>query len=118
MPSAAAHTLPKTQRLSGRSAIETLLREGRHLTAGCLRVCYLPSGQPFSRILVSVPKKSFKRAVRRNLLKRRIRESFRLSKDILAGAPHDMMFVYCSKEILPFAEIRSAVEQALRTLSR
>ena len=53
-----------------------LLAKGRHGKVTGLRYCFRPdSGAEENRIMVSVPKKMFKRAVKRNLLKRRIRES-------------------------------------------
>jgi ribonuclease P protein component len=81
-------------------------------------MCHAPSGAEVSRILVSVPKRSFKRAVKRNLLKRRIRESYRLEKAILTGAPQDMMFVYTAREVLPFSEVRSSMHTLLEALGR
>lgn len=112
------HTLSKAERLSGKTAIATLLEKGRYVSVPpCLRVCYLPTDGPVSRILLSVPKKNFKRAVKRNLLKRRIRESYRLQKALLSGN-FDIMFSYTPKEVLPFEEIRSAVGRALEILAR
>lgn len=112
------HTLPKAERLSGKTAIAALLDQGRYVSAGCLRVCYhAGNGLQHSRILVSVPKKSFKRAVRRNLLKRRIRESYRLQKG-LVGIPCDLMFVYTPKEVLPSAAIFAAMTEALDAVAR
>ena len=54
--------------------------------------------------MVSVPKRSFKRAVKRNLLKRRIRESYRRQKGLLAQ-PWDLFIVYTSREVLPYEAI-------------
>jgi len=112
------HTLPKAERLSGKTAIATLLEKGKYVSVPpCLRVCYLKTEGPVSRILLSVPKKSFKRAVKRNLLKRRLRESYRLQKELLA-LPHDLMLAYTSKEVLSFDEIRAAVGKALELIAR
>ena len=61
------------------------------------------------RILVSVPKRCFKRAVKRNLLKRRIREAYRVQK--LPGA--DIMFQYNSAELADFAAIRADITAIL-----
>ena len=63
--------------------------------------------------MVSVPKKLFKRAVKRNLLKRRIRESYRLQKD-LPGKPVDILFIYTSPEVMPSETIFKAVGEGLR----
>lgn len=61
------------------------------------------------RILVSVPKRCFKRAVKRNLLKRRIREAYRIQK--LPGV--DVMFQYNSPELADFAAVRADVTAIL-----
>ncbi len=109
------HTLSKDERLHGRSEISRLVAEGKFGTVPSLKYCFRPgNGLPYSRILVSVPKKLFKRAVKRNLLKRRLRESYRLQKEMLPeGEGLDIMFVYNTKEILAFKEIYSLVGQIL-----
>ena len=65
------------------------------------------------RILVSVPKRCFKRAVKRNLLKRRIREAYRVQK--LPGV--DVMFQYNSPELADFAAVRADVTAILSRIS-
>lgn len=106
--------LSKEERLSGRNAISDLMKKGKYGNESFLRYCYsCGNGLEVNRILVSVPKRNFKRAVKRNLLKRRLRESYRLQKDLLGGPGIDLMFVYNSKEVLPSDEIRSAVRRIL-----
>lgn len=64
--------------------------------------------------MVSVPKKMFKRAVKRNLLKRRIRESWRKQKHALAGlSGYDILFTYSQKEELSYEEIYEAVGKVI-----
>ena len=111
-------TLPKEERLSGKTAIATLMKKGHWGVSGCLRFCVLsPGGGEVNRVMVSVSKKNFKRAVRRNLLKRRMRESYRTQKDLLEGAgPLDLLLVYNSKEILEYQTIRQDVGDILRSL--
>jgi len=111
-------TLPKRERLSGKTAIGTLMKKGRWGTCGCLKYCFLsPGGDEVTRIMVSVSKRYFKRAVKRNLLKRRLRESYRTQKELLgAAAPLDLMLVYNSKEIIDYQVIRADVAEILRRL--
>ena len=69
-------------------------------------------------MMVSVPKKSFKRAVKRNLLKRRIRESWRRQKHMLAVEGNlDILFMYSVKEVLSYEEIYAAVGQIIDALN-
>lgn len=69
------------------------------------------------RFAVSVPKKSFKRAVKRNLLKRRIREAIRLNRQSLPeGFCADFLFFYRVGEVLEYADIEKAVVEAFTAI--
>ena len=114
-------SFPKAEKLCGKREIAALLTHGRRGGSGCLRYCFLPNTLEYSRILVSVPKKHFKRAVKRNLLKRRIREAFRLQKDLLQdGLPcrYDILFTYVDNEIADYGTIRAAVAAILSEIRR
>ncbi len=109
----AGATLPKAEKLCGKAAVEAVFTKGKTGLCGCLRYRWIRrEDEGPSRILVSVPKRSFKRAVKRNLLKRRIRESYRLQKDLL-GPGVDILFVYVPREVLPseviFADMTAAL---------
>jgi len=106
--------LPKSERISGRQALENLLENGRGGTAGCLRYKVVFTGAEQARIMVSVPKRQFKRAVKRNLLKRRMREAYRLQKPSFGA---DILFVYISREVLPFQTVYADMAAALERLS-
>ena len=112
-------TLPKNERLSGKTAVGTLMKKGRWGVSGCLKYCVLsPGGSDVDRVMVSVSKRIFKRAVRRNLLKRRMRESYRTQKDLLGQAgPLDLLLVYNSKEILDYQVIRQDVAAVLQHIA-
>ena len=112
-----AATLSKSERLCGKKAIAELMEHGKGGVAGCLRYKFLKAGEAdVSRILVSVPKRHFKRAVKRNLLKRRIRESYRLQKDLLP-APVDIAFLYLDREVLPSEDIYAAMTAVLAAVA-
>lgn len=113
-------TLPKQGRLCGKKGIEHLLATGRHGSNGPVRYIFADNnGLEYHRVLVSVPKKLFKRAVKRNLLKRRMRESWRrLSHGLSASAGMDILFIYSTKEILPYREIYSLIEGIIGRLEK
>ena len=82
------YTLRKSERTCSKIAIDNLFKGGhsRSLSAFPIRVVYLVSDTPQQeqcQIMVSVPKKCFKRAVKRNRVKRQIREAYRLNKAIV-----------------------------------
>ena len=112
------HTLPKKERLCGKTGISKLLANGKHGNIPGFRFCYLSGNQlDYNRIMVSVPKKIFKRAVKRNLLKRRLRESYRRQKHSLAPGI-DLLMTYSTKEILSYEEIYAAVGQVIEKANR
>lgn len=76
------------------------------------------TGCEHARILVSVPKKIFKRAVKRNLCKRRIREAWRKQKHLLNNENGmDILFIYSSKEVLNYEEIHTAIGQIIEKIN-
>ncbi len=105
------NTLPKKERLCGKTSISLLLAKGKHGSVPNMRYLFMKNtGNENNRILISVPKKLFKRAVKRNLLKRRIRESYRKQKHSLTvESGLDVLFIYSTKEILSYQEIYGTV---------
>ena len=119
METSQTNTLPKEERLCGKTGISQLLAKGRHGNVPNMRyLCLKENGKEFNRIMVSVPKKLFKRAVKRNLLKRRIRESYRKQKhELNLKSGVDLLFMYSTKEILSYEEIYKTVGQIIRKIN-
>ncbi|MBO4447120.1 MAG: ribonuclease P protein component [Bacteroidales bacterium] len=110
-------TLPKCERLSGKTAAPDLIARGRWGRQEHLRYCFAEgSGLEFNRIIVSVPKKLFKRAVKRNLLKRRMREAYRTQKELLATKGVDILFVYSAEGETGTDVLRTEVARALERI--
>lgn len=120
MDSQAPNTLPKKERLCGKTTIGQLLAKGKHGNVPGLRFLYMTgTGSETNRIMVSVPKKMFKRAVKRNLLKRRIRESWRKQKHaLLTTSGTDILFIYPTKEIQTYEQIYACVGQIIEKINK
>lgn len=135
METAAAHTLRKAERLCGKKDISRLFSEGKWGVCGHLRYCWTQreaaeegsdedSGESLcreglpNRMLVSVSKKFFKRAVKRNLLKRRMREAYRLQKGLLGCDGVDFLLAWSSKEVGDWPTVRDEVATALARIDK
>ena len=65
--------LPRSQRLHAAKDFMRVYRRGRRYTAGWLAVAWFQGGESGKRIGIVVPNSAARKAVRRNLLKRRMR---------------------------------------------
>lgn len=123
------YTLRKSERICSKIAIDNLFKGGhsRSLSAFPIRVVYLVSDTPQQeqcQIMVSVPKKCFKRAVKRNRVKRQIREAYRLNKAIVTeqmkkheGKYLAMAFIWLDAELHDTDEIKSKMINLLGRIS-
>lgn len=110
----------KAEKLKLRSQINQLFAEGKTLKSFPVKLLYLPlSDTDTHKVGVSVPKRSFKRAVDRNHLKRLLRESYRLNKHFIkdTSSKYGMMFIYMSREKQNFHGIFTQVEKLLNKLA-
>lgn len=113
------YSFPKEQRLRQRQAIADLSGHGTVLFKYPIKAYFAPGEGSLPRYVIAVPKKSFKRAVKRNLLKRRIREALRLNQgECLGGFAADYLLVYIGKVICPYDVIEAAVKDILLKSAR
>ena len=109
----------KEERLCGKTSLSALVADGRWGTTAHLKYCWLRSREDgVVRIAVSVSKKFFKRAVKRNLLKRRIREAYRTQKQLLPSCGIDLLLIWSGKELADYLTIRSEVAAVLSRISK
>lgn len=119
-------TLHKSERLNRKKVIEKMFSGGaRSFSVFPLRVVCLPveeSEAPVS-ILVSVSKRRFKRAVKRNRVKRQIREAYRKNKhgllQALQGTERKLAvaFIYLSDRLADSEEIEDRMRTALARIA-
>jgi len=115
----------KIEKLKSKKAIDLLFRKGKSINASPFRMVYLPKltteGSPIS-MGITVSKKNIKLAVNRNLIKRRVREAYRLNNKELKfymeaiGVEINIMFIYTSKQILSYKEIETKIKVILTRL--
>ena len=115
------NTLPKSERIRGKASVSALMSKGRWGFARGLKYCYLrredEGGAPLpGRVLVSVPKRLFKRAVKRNLLKRRLREAYRTQKGLVPCQGIDLMLLYNTGEIMDMETVAGEVAAILKKI--
>jgi ribonuclease P protein component len=114
-------TFKKDEKLSSEKWIQELFAKGSSFYLYPFKVITLP--HPINtlpnQVLISVPARTFKRAVDRNLLKRRIREAYRLNKHILTTNQKCLIaYIYTAKEILPSAVIHEKLPLALTRINQ
>ncbi|KAA6345611.1 Ribonuclease P protein component [termite gut metagenome] len=117
--------LHKTERLNRKSIIEKLFAgEAKSFLIFPLRVVFTPIDSQSKNvvttaILISVPKKRFKRAVKRNRVKRQIREAYRKNKQALLSILEEknvtlaIAFIYLDDKLVSSTEIAEKVTISL-----
>jgi ribonuclease P protein component len=119
-------TFKKEERLYGHAALENVYENGKHLHSNNIKILFLEVPQstfPACRVVFSVPKRNFKKAVERNLIKRRMREVYRNHKHLLYEHLAEkqknihVYLIYSSKQIISFDELKENLLQALQLLA-
>jgi ribonuclease P protein component len=112
-------TLPKEERLCSRKALEELFGGGHQsVSAFPIRAVFMPNELGMVRIMVSVSKRYFKRAVKRNRIKRQLREAYRLQKELLQPLDGglDIAFLWTSDEVLPTEKVFQKMQNILQRI--
>lgn len=120
-------SLVKGERLCGVKAVSELFTVGRFLSVPPLKIIYrtAPADKSFSttRVLISVPKRHFKKATDRNLIRRRIREAWRLNRMPLterlddSGRRMDLAIIWNDTEIRPYVFVTKCVTEMIGRLT-
>ncbi len=119
------NTFPKNQKLKSKKAIDLLFKEGDSFAVHPIRLMFSLNqdcSETEMKVGFSVPKRNIKLAVNRNLLKRRMREAFRLNNQALklmlkeSKISLDMMFVYTAQQIHDYQLIEEKIKVILTRL--
>jgi len=125
MPVKMRYTLKKKERLYLNKSIEQLFADSKSVANYPVRAVWRnnePAEYPVSAGF-SVSKRLFKRAVKRNKIKRLMREAYRMNKSILydiidaQNYSVDVMFIYLSKEIPTLERLNKHMTNVLSAMS-
>ena len=112
-----AKTLPKSERLCSQKALDELFGSGnKSVSAYPIRAVFVTTEESGTRILVSVSKRFFKRAVKRNRIKRQLREAYRLNKYLLdtsEGKGLNIAFLWSNAGLLPTKVVMGKMKNIL-----
>ncbi len=118
------YSFGKNEKLCSRLLIDKLFKSGRSFKEYPFRVVHMPveASNVTAKVLISVPKKRFKKAVSRNKIKRLIREVYRLNKNELHEFWQEerkyfaIAFVYIGNEIPNYQELDETMKRTLSKL--
>lgn len=115
----------KSERLRSKVHIRDLFEKGYSFPVPPIRVFWIPAEEEAEhtvQVLISVPKKNFRQAVTRNLLKRRIREIYRKNKSELHQSLNQLnrkcriAFIYTGRDIMKSSELEPKIIVILQRL--
>jgi ribonuclease P protein component len=115
-------TFKKSERLCHVKVIESLFnrsnKQNKSVSAyPLLMIFQFETGERLPKTLFSIPKRKFKRAVDRNILKRRLKEAYRLNKGLISSSEAvNVAFIYTGKEITEFQKLEDSMKRLLLQL--
>lgn len=120
-------SLYKSEKLCSQTAVGRLFESGISVKSYPLRAVFAVSGRTdgaTAQFLITIPKKKIRKAVGRVLMRRRVRESYRLNRRLLLpaleekGIKADIAFIYLSDEIKEYALIEQKMQSLLEAIAR
>lgn len=111
---------PKKEKLKSEILIRRVFEDGKSISSYPLKLIYLPiNGHPKVKIQcgVTAPKRNFKSAVKRNRIKRLLRESYRLNKENIFNnieGSYAFVFLYLGKEMPEYEDVEKHMKVILK----
>lgn len=117
-------TFTKAERLCGKTALDQLFQNGNTFNSYPFKVIWkeTSNGNVPIQVVISVPKRLFKKAVHRNRIKRLIREAYRKNKATAYAALDNkkvlLLLIYTAKTIMEYKEVEAKTSIALERLNK
>ena len=121
LPSTSDYTFKKSERLCSKKAFELLFSKGKTVFSYPFKIVYFQEktkDRSTVQVAFGVSKRNFKRAVKRNKIKRLLREAYRKHKlQPIENINQYFMIIYVSKEIEPYEIIEEKLIKALKQIA-
>jgi len=117
-------SFPRKEKLKSKKLIDQLFVEGKSISTYPIKLIFLQTELPFDvplQVGVTVPKKNFKSAVKRNRIKRLLRESYRLNKDIIfnnSEGSFAFLFLYLGNKMPEYLEVNEKMQAVLHKFKK
>ena len=118
---------PKKQRLCNETIIKEMFSDGKSFATSTIRLVWFKDSKEDKiaiKSIIVVPKKKIKLAVKRNIVRRRMKEAYRMNKNILENILKindlhlSIAIIYQKEKIVPYKTVSQEIKLILERLSK